>query len=125
MTQVKIVIEKYPEGYVAYPLGLKGVVVGEGDTYEEALEDVKSAIKFHIETFGEEVFETGKIMETFIEEAVVTSATPIFYVLTQDHKTLIHILSQKLQGLYRKLTRSQLSLCLPWPSMVYLDENKH
>jgi len=34
-------------------LGLKGVVVGQGDTYEEALADVKSAIKFHIETFEE------------------------------------------------------------------------
>lgn len=52
MTQVKIIIEKHPEGYVAYPLGLKGVVVGEGDTYEEALEDVISAIKFHVGTFG-------------------------------------------------------------------------
>ena len=51
MTQLKIIVEKHPDGYVAYPLGLKGVVVGEGDTYEEALEDVKSAIKFHIETF--------------------------------------------------------------------------
>lgn len=53
MKQVKIIVEKHPEGYVAYPLGLKSVVVGEGDTYEEALADVKSAIKFHIETFGE------------------------------------------------------------------------
>lgn len=44
MRQLKIIIEKHPEGYVAYPLGLKGVVVGEGDTYEEALADVKSAI---------------------------------------------------------------------------------
>ena len=51
MKNLKIIVEKHPEGYVAYPLGLKGVVVGEGDTYEEALEDVKSAIKFHIETF--------------------------------------------------------------------------
>ena len=39
---------------MGYPLGLKGVVVGQGDTYEEALADVKSAIRFHIETFGEE-----------------------------------------------------------------------
>jgi len=60
--QIKIIVEKHPEGYVAYPLGLKGVVVGEGDTYEDALEDVKSAIKFHIETFGEEVSESEKIM---------------------------------------------------------------
>lgn len=52
MRQFKIVVEKHPDGYVAYPLGLKGIVVGEGDSYEDALADVKSAIKFHIETFG-------------------------------------------------------------------------
>lgn len=57
MKRVKIIVEEHPEGYVAYPVGLKGVVVGEGDTCEEALEDVKSAIKSHIETFGEEAFE--------------------------------------------------------------------
>ena len=55
--QFKIIVEKHPDGYVAYPLGLKGVVVGEGDTYEDTLSDVKSAIAFHIETFGPEVFE--------------------------------------------------------------------
>jgi predicted RNase H-like HicB family nuclease len=27
-------------------------VVGEGDSHEEALADVKSAIRFHRETFG-------------------------------------------------------------------------
>jgi len=55
MKKYKIIVEKHPDGYVAYPLGIKGVVVGQGDTYEEALSDVKSAIRFHIETFGEEV----------------------------------------------------------------------
>ncbi len=74
MKQIKIIVEKHPEGYVAYPLGLKGIVVGEGDTYEEALADVKSAIKFHIETFGEKeilrAFE-GEIMETFVAEVAV------------------------------------------------------
>ena len=54
MTQLKIIIEKHSDGYVAYPLGVNGVVVGQGDTYEEAINDVKSAIKFHIETFGNE-----------------------------------------------------------------------
>lgn len=53
----KIVVEKHADGYVAYPLGLKGIVVGEGDTYEEALADARSAINFHIETFGAEVLE--------------------------------------------------------------------
>ena len=54
MKQFKTIVEKHAEGYVAYPLGLKDIIVGEGDTYEEALADVKSAIRFHIETFGEE-----------------------------------------------------------------------
>ena len=71
MHQLKIIVEKHPEGYVAYPLGLKGVVVGEGDTYEEALADVKSAIKFHMETFGREIFETEEIIETFVAEVAV------------------------------------------------------
>ena len=57
MRQHKIIVEKHPDGYIAYPLGVKGVVVGEGDTYEEALADVTSAIRFHIETFGEDVLE--------------------------------------------------------------------
>jgi predicted RNase H-like HicB family nuclease len=41
--QYKIIVEKHPDGYVAYLLGIKGVIVGQGDTYEEALADVKSA----------------------------------------------------------------------------------
>jgi predicted RNase H-like HicB family nuclease len=53
-------------------LGIKGVVVGQGDTYEEALSDVKSAIHFHLETFGEEVFEIDPpILEAFVAEAGV------------------------------------------------------
>jgi predicted RNase H-like HicB family nuclease len=44
-------------GYIVYPLSLKGVVVGWGDTYEEALSNVKSTIRFHIETFGQDVLE--------------------------------------------------------------------
>lgn len=55
--QIKVIVEKHPDGYIAYPLGLKGIVIGEGDTYDEALADVKSAILFHIETFGKEVIE--------------------------------------------------------------------
>ena len=33
MKQFRIIIEKHSDGYVAYPLGIKGAVVGEGDTY--------------------------------------------------------------------------------------------
>jgi predicted RNase H-like HicB family nuclease len=71
--QYKIIVEKHPDVYVAYPLGMKGVVVGQGYTYEEALNDVKSAIKFHIDTFGEEVMETDPpVLEAFVVEAEVT-----------------------------------------------------
>jgi len=73
MKQFKIVVEKHPDTYVAYPLGLKGVVVGQGDTYEAALADVKSAIKFHIETFGPEQIDIDPpILEAFIAEAGVS-----------------------------------------------------
>lgn len=71
MKQVKIIVERHPEGYVAYPIGLKGVIVGEGDTYEEALEDVKSAIRFHMETFKEDLSEAEDIIETFVAEVAV------------------------------------------------------
>ena len=29
---LKLIVEKHSDGYVAYPLGMKGVVVGEGET---------------------------------------------------------------------------------------------
>lgn len=69
MKQFKIVVEKHPDVYVAYPLGIKGVVVGQGETYEAALADVKSAIQFHIKTFGPDQIEIDPpILEAFIEE---------------------------------------------------------
>ena len=69
MQQLKIIVEKHPDGYVAYPLGLRGVVVGQGETYEEALQDVKSAIRFHIDTFGKEAFEIDpSVLEAFVAE---------------------------------------------------------
>jgi predicted RNase H-like HicB family nuclease len=72
MRQIKIIVEKHPDGYVAYPLGVQGVVVGEGDTYEAAVADVKSAIKFHVESFGPEVLEIQPpVLEAFVAEAVV------------------------------------------------------
>ncbi len=74
MKSLKVIIEKHPDGYVAYPLGLKGVVIGEGNTYEEALGDVKSAICFHIETFGTDVLEDeSPVLEAFIAEAGVAA----------------------------------------------------
>lgn len=72
--QVKIIVEKHEDGYLAYPLGLKGGVAGEGETYEEALADVESAIKFHIETFGAEVLEADSpVLEAFVAELGVAA----------------------------------------------------
>jgi len=72
MRQLKIIVEKHPDTYVAYPLGIKGVVVGEGDTYEEAMADVKSALQFHIETFGAESLAIDPlILEVFVAETGV------------------------------------------------------
>ena len=69
LKQFKIIVEKHSDGYVAYPLGLKGVVVGEGDSYEDALADVKSAIQFHIETFGKDVLNVDTpVLEAFVAE---------------------------------------------------------
>lgn len=70
MDKLKLVIEKHSDGFASYPLGLKGVVVGQGDTYEEALANVESAINFHIETFGPDTFEDDSpVLEAFIAEA--------------------------------------------------------
>ena len=72
MKNLKIIVEKHPDGYVAYPLGMKGVVVGQGDTYDEALADVKSAIHFHVETFGSDVLQIEpEVLEAFVAEAAV------------------------------------------------------
>jgi predicted RNase H-like HicB family nuclease len=70
--QVKVIVEMHPDGYVAYPLGLKGIVVGEGDSYEEALADATSAIRFHVETFGDEVLDINPpVLDAFVTEAQV------------------------------------------------------
>ncbi len=70
--QFKIVVEKHPDAYVAYPLGIKGVVVGEGQTYEEALADVRSAIGSHLESFGQDALEPETpVLEAFLAETGV------------------------------------------------------
>jgi predicted RNase H-like HicB family nuclease len=65
---IKIIIEKHKDGYVAYPIGLKGVVVGQGDTYNQVLENVSSAIRFHQVTFGRMA---NNLMEDAVLEAFV------------------------------------------------------
>ena len=72
---LKIVVERHSDGYVAYPLGLaRGAVIGQGDSYEEALSDVRSAITFHLETFGSDALASAHedpVLEAFVAEAAI------------------------------------------------------
>ena len=73
--RVKIVVERHPDGYVAYPLGLReGVaIVGQGDSFEEALADVTSAIRLTLETAREdEIFDPEvSLLDAAVAEAEV------------------------------------------------------
>jgi predicted RNase H-like HicB family nuclease len=72
MKSIKVIVEKHPDGYIAYPLGVEGVVIGEGESYQEVLEDAKSALRFHVETFGIEVLDTEyPVLEASIAETLI------------------------------------------------------
>lgn len=76
MKEITIIIEKHPEGYTAYPLPgqIDGAIVGQGDTFEEALADIRSAIEFHIETFGPQVLQQNySLIETFVAKVQVST----------------------------------------------------
>ena len=75
-TQLKVIVEKHPDGYVAYPLGMKGIVVGQGDSYQAALDDVRSAIAFHVDTFGPAtlVDTESHVIEAFVAETSVVGS---------------------------------------------------
>jgi predicted RNase H-like HicB family nuclease len=67
---IKSIVEKHADGYVAYPLGVRGALVGQGESYEAALADVRSAIAFHLETFGAAALEADSpVLEAFVAEA--------------------------------------------------------
>jgi predicted RNase H-like HicB family nuclease len=69
---MKIIVEHHPDGFVAYPVGLKGVVIGQGDTLDKAVVDVKSAIRFHVDTFGPGVIEDeSPILDVTVAEIQV------------------------------------------------------
>lgn len=71
-TTLKIIVEKHADGYLAYPVGIEGIVVGQGDTFEDALRDVKSAIRFHVETFGSSVLKPeSPTLDAFVAETTV------------------------------------------------------
>ena len=73
ISRIKVIIERTEDGYVAYPLGVKGVVVGQGDSYEEALADVRSAIRAHVREFGlDSIRPDNPAIEAFVAEAEVS-----------------------------------------------------
>ncbi len=72
MDNIKFIVVRHSDGYVSYPLGVDGVVIGEGDSYEEALADAESALRFHIETFGREVVDKSpSVLDAFVAETAV------------------------------------------------------
>ncbi|HEY5090989.1 MAG TPA: type II toxin-antitoxin system HicB family antitoxin [Polyangia bacterium] len=72
MSVLKFIVEKHTDGFIAYPLALRGVVLGQGDTYEAALADAQSAAQFHIDTFGDEAWEDdGDVEAAYVAEANV------------------------------------------------------
>ena len=67
-TKYKIVVEQHEDGFVAYPLGVAGCIVGQGDSADGSVKDLRSAIRFHIETFGKDAFQD----DSFVLHAFIT-----------------------------------------------------
>jgi len=64
-----VVIEKDEHGYFAYCPELQGCYT-QGETYEEALENIKDAIKLHVEdrlACGEEISQAESVSLTIVE----------------------------------------------------------
>lgn len=71
---IRIVVEQHPDCFIAYPLGFTGAVVGEGPDAQSALADVRSAIRFHIATFGSDGVGEHPVLDAFVVEDTVEIA---------------------------------------------------
>ena len=70
--RISVVIEKDEDGYFAFSPELQGCYT-QGDTYEEAVNNIRDAIKLHIEdrlASGEDVILAQSISLTTLEVAV-------------------------------------------------------
>jgi hypothetical protein len=67
MRQIRIVVEKHLNEFVAYAVGVKGARSGVGTTYEEALAGVRLPEKLYPESFGKDLV----AMRPPVVEAVV------------------------------------------------------
>lgn len=67
-----VVVEKDKEGYFAFCPELQGCYT-QGDTYEETLENIKDAIRLHVEDRieeGEEITQPESVSLTSMEVSV-------------------------------------------------------
>lgn len=67
-----VVVEKDRDGYFAFCPGLQGCYT-QGDSYEEAMENIRDAIRLHVEDRiedGEEIQQSESVSLTLMEVAV-------------------------------------------------------
>ena len=67
-----VIIEKNGDGYFAFCPELQGCYT-QGDTYEEALKNIKDAIRLHVEDrlgSGEEITQPESVSLTSLEVAI-------------------------------------------------------
>ena len=70
--RISVIVEKDADGYYAFCPGLQGCYT-QGDTYEEAMENIEDAIHLHIEDrkeAGEDIPLIESISMTSLEVAV-------------------------------------------------------
>ncbi len=70
--RISVIVEKDADGYYAFGPGLQGCYT-QGDSYEETMENIKDAIRLHIEDrkeAGEDIPLIESISFTSLEVAV-------------------------------------------------------
>jgi hypothetical protein len=77
MRALKVVVERHVDGYVAYPLGVEGAVIGEGDTFHETVDDLSSVLQFHVDTSGGEVIAQEQPLEVLVAEVQVRAGAEV------------------------------------------------
>ena len=85
--KVKVVVERHEDGYIAYPLGLReGVaIVGEGDTHDEALADVTSAIRFTLEASpGNAIFDIFDDEMPVLDAVIAEAEVPVEFTTAPE-----------------------------------------
>jgi predicted transcriptional regulator len=73
--RVKILVEQYEDGFVAYPLGLDACIVGQGDTAAAAIADVRSAIRFHQTTFSDAIADDTFLVDAYVTTTAISAET--------------------------------------------------